>query len=79
MKKKICICLGIIITILFILPFYFIASIKKTPITPENFVSILNSNGIKTNDETPYLDENSKQVISRVINADNIASFCEMS
>ena len=77
MKKKICVCLGIIITLLFVLPFYFIGSIKKAPITPEVFVSTLNSNGIKTSDETVYLDENSKQIISRVINADNIASFAK--
>ncbi len=77
MKKKICVCLGIIITLLFILPFCFIGSVKKTPITPEKFTSILNSNGIETRDESAYLDENSKQVILRAINANNIASFAK--
>ena len=77
MKKKICICLGIIVTLLFALFFYFIGSIKKTPITSEKYISVMNSNKIQVQDDTNTLDENSKKVILKLINAGDFASFAK--
>ncbi len=77
MKKKILVTIGIIITILFVLPFYFIGSIKKTPITPEKYTSVMNSNKIQVQDDTSKLDDDSKQTILKLINAGDFASFAK--
>lgn len=77
MKKKICICLGIVVTLLFTLFFCFVGSIKKIPITPEKFVSIMNSNGFQVQDDTNTLDADLKQVIIKLLNVSDFLSFAK--
>lgn len=63
MKKKILISIGIILTILPVLFFGFVISIKKTPTTVEQYVKVMNKYGVKAVDLSNQIPESLKQFI----------------
>lgn len=63
MKKKILISIGIVLTILPILFFGYIISMKKTPVTVEQYVKVMNKYGVNAVDLSNQIPENLKQII----------------
>ena len=71
MKKKIFICIGIIITILFISFFGCLISIKKTPATVEQYIKVMNKYNIDVIDQSNQIPDSLRQFIFKQAYSDS--------
>ena len=77
MKKNITICLGILVTVIFIFVYCLLCSVKKVPITPEKFIEIVKSRNIETQEIAVSKNAALNKVASKIITAGEYATFAK--